>query len=62
MALQGFVLLMNSSEEGPYRSANHLPYLLLIIDIFIHCNKQEGSGRLMVGLADLCVGGRTLTL
>lgn len=61
MALQGFVLLTSSSEEGPYRSANHLLDLLLIIDIFIHCHKQEGSSMVMVGSADLYVGGRTLT-
>lgn len=52
MALQGLVLLTSSSEEGPYRSANHLN-LLLIIDIFIHCNKQDESSRVMVGSADL---------
>lgn len=53
MALQGLVLLTSSSEEGPYRSANHLLNLLLIIDIFIHCNKQDESSRVMVGSADL---------
>lgn len=62
MALQGFVLLTSSSEEGPDRSANHLLDLQLIIDIFIHWDKQEGSSRVMVGSAGLGVGGRTLTL
>lgn len=35
MAVQGFVLLTSSSEEQPYRSANHPLTLLLIIDVFI---------------------------
>lgn len=45
--------LTSSLEEGTYRSANNLLYLLLIMDIFLHCNKQDGNSRVMVGSSDL---------
>lgn len=35
-------------------------YLLLIIDIFIHCNKQSGNSRVMVDSADLQVSASTV--